>query len=114
MVNLILCEQQQSPLPSPSFGRIFKNSNNTRNFFFPNNNILVCTNPAAYGFVQRAGTTKYYATADIQLTWIDAENYCQYFDAHLPVAVDASDMNFFRCKLIILCFVTSFKPFRNF
>ncbi|RNA34221.1 hypothetical protein BpHYR1_044889, partial [Brachionus plicatilis] len=30
---------------------------------------------ASYGFIQRAGTNKYYATADLQMNWIDVENY---------------------------------------
>ncbi|RNA28450.1 serine threonine kinase [Brachionus plicatilis] len=95
LIKLILCQQQQPPLPSPSFGRVFRNLIKTRNFYFNDNN-SICTNPAAYGFVQRAGTAKYYATADLQMNWIDAENYCQFFGAHLPVAADASDNNFFR------------------
>lgn len=91
LICLIVCQEQQKPLPSPSFGRVFK----AKNF---DNSFSACTNPASYGFVQRAGTTKYYSIADIQMNWIDAENYCQSFGAHLPVATSASDINFFRCK----------------
>ncbi|RNA05364.1 hypothetical protein BpHYR1_026669 [Brachionus plicatilis] len=86
LINLILCQQQQKPLSSRSFGRDFNNSIRTRNF---DNRISACTNPASYDFIQRAGTSKYYAIADIQMNWIDAENYCQKFGAHLPVASSA-------------------------
>lgn len=97
-IEFILCQnQQQKPLPSPSFGRIFNNSIKTKSFA---NNLSACTNPASYDFIQRAGTSKYYAIGDIQMSWIDAENYCQSFGAHLPVTVSASDTNFFRCKPI--------------
>ena len=98
-IQLILCQNQQKPLPSPSFGRVFNNnnSNKTRNF---DNIFSTCINPASNGFIQRVGTTKYYLIADIQMNWIDAENYCQSFGAHLPVATSASDTNFFRCELI--------------
>ncbi|RNA05844.1 hypothetical protein BpHYR1_011337 [Brachionus plicatilis] len=93
LAQLILCQHQQKPLPSPSFGRIFNNSIKTRHF---GNGLSACTNPASFGFIKRAGTTKYYSIADIQMNWIDGENYCQSFGAHLPVAVSASDTNFFR------------------
>ncbi|RMZ98887.1 macrophage mannose receptor 1-like [Brachionus plicatilis] len=93
LIQFILCQHQQKPLPSPSFGRIFNKSMKTRSF---DNNLSACSDPASYGFIQRAGTNKYYAIADIQMNWIDAENYCQSFGAHLPVAASASDTNFFR------------------
>ncbi|RNA41475.1 C-type lectin domain family 4 member M-like isoform X1 [Brachionus plicatilis] len=86
LIQLILCQHQQKPLPSPSFGRIFNNTIKTRNF---DNSLSACTNPSSYGFIQRAGTTKYYAIADLQMNWIDGENYCQSFGAHLPVASSA-------------------------
>ncbi|RNA26341.1 hypothetical protein BpHYR1_004038 [Brachionus plicatilis] len=86
LIHVILCQNQQKPLPSPSFGRIFNNTIKTRNF---GNGLSACTNPGSYGFIQRAGTTKYYLIADIQMNWIDGENYCQSFGAHLPVAASA-------------------------
>ncbi|RNA15691.1 macrophage mannose receptor 1 [Brachionus plicatilis] len=93
LIQFILCQHQQKPLPSPSFGRVFNKSMKTRSF---DNNLSACSDLASYGFIQRAGTNKYYAIADIQMNWIDAENYCQSFGAHLPVAASASDTNFFR------------------
>ncbi|CAF0961902.1 unnamed protein product [Brachionus calyciflorus] len=93
MINLSLCQQQAEPLPSENYGRIFSNS--TRNL--PSDNRAVtCTSPLFYGFVQRAGTTKYYATADLQMNWIDAQNYCNSLGANLPVARSAVDIDFFR------------------
>ncbi|CAF0711080.1 unnamed protein product [Brachionus calyciflorus] len=93
IIKLILCEEQQQPLPSPNYGRVFIN---TTSNFQSDKRVLTCSGPASYGFVQRAGTNKYYATADLQMNWVDAQNYCQSFGANLPVASRASDTDFFR------------------
>ena len=108
IIDLIACKsisenskslQQQDPLPAPNFGREFPQSR-----FLPtlsgSNSIKsnVCLNPASYGFVRRFGTNKYYAFADLQMMWIDAETYCQSFGAHLPVVNNLDDNNFLRCE----------------
>ena len=31
------------------------------------------------------------------MNWIEAENYCQSFGAHLPIPKNMDDINFFRC-----------------
>jgi hypothetical protein len=91
--------EQQNPLPAQSFGREFPDSR-----FLPtlsgSNSIKtsVCLNPNNYGFVQRYGTNMYYALADLQMTWIDAETYCQSFGAHLPIIKSLDDNNFLRCN----------------
>jgi len=69
-------------------------------FFFSlngNTKETVCSNTKKFGFVQRVGTNKYYSVADLMMRWIDAENYCQSFGAHLPVVKSNADNDFLRC-----------------
>ena len=70
-----------------NFGRIYSKSNY----------VNVCLNPVAYGFVNRAGTYEYYMISDILMNWIDGENYCQKYEAHLPSISAQSDLDYLRC-----------------
>ncbi len=88
---------QKDPLPAPNFGRVF----GERSDFSLNGNskLTVCSNTSKFGFIQRSGTNRYYAVADLMMKWIDAENYCQSFGAHLPVVKSQADTDFLRCLL---------------
>ena len=79
-------QEQQDPLPAQNFGREFPEARYLPTLSGSTSiKKIVCLNPTSYGFVQRFGTNNYYAFADLQMTWIDAETYCQSFGAHLPV-----------------------------
>jgi hypothetical protein len=87
-----LPEEQQNPLPASNVGR------RSSRFFGEITSNSVCSNPSYHGFVKRSGTNQYYSSADLQMTWIDGETYCQSFGAHLPVVLNDNDENFLRCK----------------
>jgi hypothetical protein len=72
-----------------NFGRTFSKSN------YGNS----CFNPFNYGFVNRAGTNQYYMISDILMNWIDGENFCRKYEAHLPSISSQSDLDYLRCKL---------------
>ena len=97
LLPIIYCieNQQHKPLAPVNFG--FK----SRFGQSLNTNEIVCQNASKYGFTPRSGTNKYYAIADIFMNWIEAENYCQSFGAHLPIPKNMDDVNFFRCILYL-------------
>lgn len=94
--SIVFCNNislhQQAALPPVNFGlrSDFSQSGS--------HHLNVCQNPSKYGFTQRFGTNKYYAIADLMMRWIEGENYCQSFGAHLPVSKNMDDVNFFRCN----------------
>ena len=65
-------------------------------------NINVCQNPSKYGFIHRNGTNKYYAIADLMMRWVEGENYCKSFGAHLPIPKNIDDVYFLRGKYTVL------------
>jgi len=79
-----------------NFGRIFSKSNY----------VNVCFNPVAYGFVNRAGTFEYYMISDILMNWIDGENFCQKYEAHLPSIASQSDLDYLRCLFYFNLYLT--------
>ena len=74
-----------------NFGRIFSKSSSNK----------VCSNPVPYGFVNRVGTYEYYMISDILMNWIDGENFCQKYEAHLPSIASQSDLDYLRCLFFI-------------
>ncbi len=76
-------------ISTENFGRIFSKSNY----------VNVCFNPFNYGFVNRADTNQYYMISDILMNWIDGENFCQKYEAHLPSISSQSDLDYLRCNL---------------
>ena len=54
----------------------------------------ICNYPQKNGFIKRSSTNEYYFYNSTTMNWIDAEAYCQKFEAHLPSISTQSDLNF--------------------
>ena len=91
--NLVLANNDEfknltRPVFDSKFGRVW----------IQNVKYDVCVNYAKYGFVNRAGTQKYYLIAESLMTWKEGQFYCQQFGANLPSVHSLSDNNYLRCN----------------
>jgi hypothetical protein len=41
----------------------------------------ICNDPKKYGFIKRSNTNEYFLYNSTTMNWIDAEAYCQKFEA---------------------------------
>jgi hypothetical protein len=54
----------------------------------------ICNDPKKYGFIKRSNTNEYFLYNSTTMNWIDAEAYCQKFEANLPSISTQSDIDF--------------------